>query len=63
MDHGSAGFEPRLEATPNPTILKITGFAWSENAGWISFAPRGQLDFADPSNSDTYFDKATSRFR
>lgn len=49
-------------ATSNPSKLKLTGFAWSQNAGWIAFAPRGSVDFSNSANSDPYLDTTTSRF-
>ncbi len=48
--------------TSAPNNMPMIGFAWSENAGWISFNPRGVIDTATFTNSDVFFDKALGKF-
>lgn len=40
----------------------MTGFAWCENAGWISFNPRNVVDTTTYTNSDVFFDTAAGLF-
>lgn len=42
--------------------MPMVGYAWSENAGWISFNPRNAIDTAIYTNSDVFFDKSAGRF-
>lgn len=42
--------------------MSMTGFAWSQNAGWISFAPRNVVDTTTLANSDVFFNKTTGLF-
>jgi hypothetical protein len=42
--------------------MPMTGYAWCENAGWVSFNPKNNIDSATFTNSDVFFDKANGLF-